>query len=142
MTSGVSRAGSTVMKITATLLGTQKLYRWAHRNPHLQLRSPRYTHDVVVHARIPRFMAINSALEIDLTGQVNSETVVASHVGVIGGQSDFMRGAIRAPGGRNILVLESTARQGTVSRIRTRFDAGIVTTTRSNADHRPGCGYQ
>lgn len=120
--------------VTATLLGTQKLYRWAHQNPHLRLRSPRYTHDVVVHAQIPRFMAINSALEVDLTGQVNSETIGSAHVGVIGGQSDFMRGAIRAHGGRNILVLESTARQGTVSRIRPRFDAGIVTTTRSNAD--------
>ncbi len=120
--------------VTATLLGTQKLYRWAHQNPRLQLRSPRYTHDTVVHAQIPRFMAINSALEIDLSGQVNSETIGSSHVGVIGGQSDFMRGAIRSPGGRNIIVMESTARQGAVSRIRARFDAGIVTTTRSDAD--------
>ena len=120
--------------VTATLLGTNKLYSWAHQNPRLELRSPRYTHDTIVHAQIPRFMAINSALEIDLTGQVNSETIGSAHVGVIGGQSDFMRGAIRSPGGRNIIVMESTARQGTVSRIRTRFDAGIVTTTRSDAD--------
>ena len=95
---------------------------------------PRYTHDNAVHAQIPRFMAINSALEIDLTGQINSETIGRAHVGVIGGQSDFMRGAIRSPGGRNIIVLESTARNATLSRIVPRFAAGIVTTTRSEAD--------
>ena len=120
--------------VTATMLGTAKLYRWAHQNPLLELRSPRYTHDNVVHAQIPRFMAINSALEIDLTGQVNSETIGDAHVGVIGGQSDFMRGGIRSPGGRNIIAMESTARKGAVSRIVARFGAGIVTTARSDAD--------
>lgn len=120
--------------VTATMLGSSKLYRWAHKNTALELRSPRYTHDNAVHAQIPRFMAINSALEIDLTGQINSETIGHAHVGVIGGQSDFMRGAIRSPGGRNIIVLESTARNATLSRIVPRFAAGIVTTTRSEAD--------
>ena len=120
--------------VTATLLGTSRLYRWAHKNEGLEVRSPRYTHDNAVHARIPRFMAINSALEIDLTGQVNSETIGHAHVGVIGGQSDFMRGGIRSPGGRNIIVLEATARKGTVSRIVPRFKAGIVTAARSEAD--------
>lgn len=120
--------------VTATLLGTAKLYRWAHKNPHLEVRSPRHTHDLVVHARIPRYMAINSALEIDLTGQVNSETIGQAHVGIIGGQSDFMRGAIRSPGGRNIIVMESTARGGTISRIQPRLGAGIVTSARADAD--------
>jgi acyl-CoA hydrolase len=120
--------------VTATMLGTRKLYQWAHRNAGLDIRSPRYTHDVVVHAQIPRLMAINSALEVDLTGQVNSETIGHNHVGVIGGQCDFMRGAMRSPGGRNIIVMESTARKGSVSRIVPRFAAGIVTTARSDAD--------
>lgn len=120
--------------ITATLLGTSKLYRWAHKNQGLELCSPRYTHDNAVHACIPRFIAINSALEIDLTGQINSETIGLAHVGVIGGQCDFMRGGLRSPGGRNIIVLESTARNGTISRIVPRFDAGVVTTARSDAD--------
>lgn len=120
--------------VTATLLGTAKLYQWAHKNPHLVVRSPRHTHDIVVHAQIPRYMAINSALEIDLTGQVNSETIGSSHVGIIGGQSDFMRGAIRSPGGRNIIVMESTARGGTISRIQPRLGAGIVTSARADAD--------
>jgi acetyl-CoA hydrolase len=120
--------------VTATMLGTSKVYRWAHRNPLVEMRSPRYTHDNATHALIPRFMAINSALEIDLTGQVNSETIGQAHIGVIGGQGDFMRGGIRSPGGRNIIVMESTARKGSLSRIVPRIESGIVTSARSDAD--------
>ena len=53
--------------VTATLLGTNKLYRWAHQNPSLEMRTPRYTHDIAVHAQIPNMVGVNSALEIDLT---------------------------------------------------------------------------
>ncbi len=120
--------------ITATLVGTDKLYRWAHLNTALEVRSPSYTHDMAVHAQIPNFVGINSALEIDLTGQLNSETLAGRHVGVIGGQSDFMRGTIRSPGGRNIIVLEATARSGTVSRIVPRLADGIVTSARADTD--------
>jgi acyl-CoA hydrolase len=120
--------------ITATLLGTQKLYRWAHGNPLLEVRSPRYTHDIAVHAQVPNLVGVNSVLEVDLTGQFNSETLGGRHVGVIGGQSDFMRGAIRSPGGRNIVVMESTARRGSVSRISASLSDGVVTATRANAD--------
>jgi acetyl-CoA hydrolase len=120
--------------VTATLLGSQKLYQWAHRNPMLEVRSPRHTHDIAVHAQIPNFVAINSTLEVDLTGQVNSETLSGRHVGIIGGQSDFMRGAQRSPGGRNILVLESTARKGKLSRIVPQLSDGVVTAARAEAD--------
>lgn len=120
--------------VTATLLGTGKLYRWAHENARLEVRSPRYTHDVAVHAQIPNFVGVNSALEVDLTGQVNSETLGGRHVGVIGGQSDFMRGTLRSPGGRNVIVMESTARKGSVSRISAKLSDGVVTETRANAD--------
>ena len=120
--------------VTATLLGSAKLYKWAHRNPALEVRSPRHTHDVAVLAQIPRFMAINSVLEVDLTGQINAETIGHTHVGVIGGLNDFLRGAIRSPGGRSITVMESTARKGTRSRIVPSFDAGVVSAARSDAD--------
>jgi 4-hydroxybutyrate CoA-transferase len=120
--------------ITATLLGTKKLYRWAHQNPLVELRSPRYTHDIAVHAQIPNFVGVNSALEVDLTGQFNSETLGGRHVGVIGGQSDFMRGTIRSAGGRNIIAMESTARRGSVSRIAAKLSDGVVSTARANAD--------
>ena len=124
----------TGISVTGTMLGSSKLYRWAHNNDRLAVRSPRHTHDVAVHAQIPNFVGVNSALEVDLTGQFNSETLGRRHVGVIGGQSDFMRGALRSPGGRNIIIMESTAQRGRVSRITSRLADGVVTATRANAD--------
>ena len=59
--------------VTAGLIGSRRLYRWAHRNTGLELRSPRYTHDYLVHRQIPNLFGINTALEVDLTGQMNAE---------------------------------------------------------------------
>jgi acetyl-CoA hydrolase len=120
--------------VAGTLLGSERLYRWAHRNACLEMRSPRYTHDVLVHAAIPRLIGINTALEVDLTGQMNAEVAENRHVGMVGGHSDFMRGCLRSPGGRGIIVMQATARNGTVSRIVSRLSGGIVTTARSDAD--------
>ncbi|MGE0851517.1 MAG: acetyl-CoA hydrolase/transferase family protein [Hyphomicrobiaceae bacterium] len=120
--------------VTGTLLGSQRLYRWAHRNPLLEMRSPRYTHDILVHATIPKLTGINTALEVDLTGQMNAEVAGKHHVGMIGGHSDFMRGCLKSPGGRGIIVMEATARHGAVSRVVPRLSGGIVTTARSDAD--------
>jgi acetyl-CoA hydrolase len=120
--------------VTGTLLGSQRVYRWAHRNPLLEMRSPRYTHDILVHAAIPRLTGINTALEVDLTGQINAEVAGGRHVGMIGGHGDFMRGCLKSHGGRAIIVMEATARNGTVSRIVPSLSGGIVTTARSDAD--------
>lgn len=120
--------------IVGALLGTQDFYRWAHRNDAIEMRSPRYTHDIAVLGEIPGFTGINSALEIDLTGQINAETLGDRHVGMIGGQSDFMRGCMQAPGGRSIIVMQAAARNNSISRIVGRLGAGVVTTARSDAD--------
>jgi acyl-CoA hydrolase len=120
--------------VAGTLLGSQRVYRWAHRNRLLELRSPRYTHDILVHAAIPRLTGINTALEIDLTGQMNAEVAGGYHVGMVGGHGDFMRGCLKSPGGRGIIVMEATGRNGAVSRIVTNLSGGIVTTARSDAD--------
>jgi acyl-CoA hydrolase len=120
--------------VAGTLLGSQRLYRWAHRNPFLAMRSPRYTHDILVHADIPRLVGINTALEVDLTGQMNAEIAKGRHVGMVGGHGDFMRGCARSQGGRGIIALQATARNGTVSRIVARLSEGIVTTARCDAD--------
>lgn len=120
--------------VTGTLLGSERLYRWAHRNPVLEMRSPRHTHDILVHATIPRLTGINTALEVDLTGQMNAEIAGGHHVGMVGGHGDFMRGCLKSPGGRGIIVMEATARHGAVSRIVPRLSGGIVTTARSDAD--------
>jgi len=120
--------------VTATLIGSQRVYRWAHRNALLEMRSPRYTHDILVHAAIPALTGINTALEVDLTGQINAEVVDGQNVGMVGGHGDFMRGCLKSPGGRGIVVMEATARSGTVSRIVPSLSRGIVTTARSDAD--------
>ena len=105
------------VSVALMLMGTRRLYDFADRNPLIEIRSPRYTHDALVLGNFRRFVAINSALEIDLTGQVNAETVEGRHVGLTGGQVDFVRAANRAPEGRSIIALPSTSRDRRRSRI-------------------------
>ena len=120
--------------VTLMLMGTRHLYAYADRNPEILIRSPRYTHDGLVLGNFRRFVAINSALEIDLTGQVNAETVAGRSVGLTGGQMDFVRAANRAPEGRSVIALPSTSRDRAHSRIVPRLADGVVTTPRADAD--------
>ena len=120
--------------VTLMLMGTRRLYEFADRNPLIRIRSPRYTHDALVLGNFRRFVAINSALEVDLTGQVNAETAQGRNIGVTGGQMDFVRAANRAPEGRSIIALPSTSRDRRHSRIVARLPDGIVTTPRADAD--------
>jgi len=120
--------------VTLMLIGTRRLYAFADRNPLVEIRSPRYTHDALVLGNFRRFVAINSALDIDLTGQVNAETVDGRPVGLTGGQMDFVRAANRAPEGRSIIALPSTTRDREHSRIVARLADGVVTTPRAEAD--------
>jgi acetyl-CoA hydrolase len=116
------------------LMGTRRLYAFADGNKQIAIRSPRYTHDALVLGNFRRFVAINSALEIDLTGQVNAETAAGRHIGLTGGQMDFVRAANRAPEGRSIIALPSTSRDRQRSRIVARLADGVVTTPRAEAD--------
>jgi acyl-CoA hydrolase len=120
--------------VTLMLMGTSRLYDFADRNPLIAIRSPRYTHDALVLGHFRRFVAINSALEIDLTGQVNAETAQGRNIGLTGGQMDFVRAANRAPEGRSIIALPSTSRDRRHSRIVAKLADGIVTTPRAEAD--------
>jgi acyl-CoA hydrolase len=120
--------------VALMLMGTRRLYAFADRNPLIHIRSPRYTHDALVLGNFRRFVAINSALEIDLTGQVNAETAQGRHIGLTGGQMDFVRAANRAPEGRSIIALPSTSRDRAHSRIVARLADGVVTTPRAEAD--------
>jgi acetyl-CoA hydrolase len=90
--------------------GTDDLFRFAHRNPAVELRSTRYTHDPAILATSHQLVAINSAIEVDLTGQVNAEMVGRRYVGALGGAVDFLSGASRSPGGLPIVALASTAK--------------------------------
>ena len=122
------------LTVTLMLMGTRRLYAYADRNKLIEIRSPRYTHDALALGQFRRFVAINSALEIDLTGQVNAETAQGRHIGLAGGQMDFVRAANRAPEGRSIIALPSTSRDRRHSRIVARLGDGVVTTPRADAD--------
>lgn len=118
--------------IAGLLFGTRRLFDFAHRNEALRLMPPHYTHGHDVLRQLPDFIAINSALEVDLGGQVNGEMAGGIHVGAIGGQVDFIRGALAAPRGRSIIALPATAKAGTVSRIVARLGDAVVTSLRSD----------
>src|SRR5262249_42402597 len=120
----------------AEVMGTRRLFDFVHENPVVSMESSAFTHDPQVIAEIERFVAINSALEIDLTGQVTAESLGARQVAGIGGQFDFVLGASRSPGGVSIIALPSTGRDGAVSRIAPHLAAGAaVTTPRYLADY-------
>lgn len=112
--------------VTGTAVGTQRLYRYLHRNPHVELRPVEQVHSPAITAAIPRFVAVNQALQVDLDGQVGAESVGGRYLGAVGGQIDFLRGAAASPGGVGIVVLPSTA-SGSVSRIVTRLDGPTTT---------------
>ena len=119
--------------VAGLLWGTCRLNAFADRNPALRLCPPSYTHGIDVLARIPNFFAVNSAIEVDLTGQVNAEVANGVYVGGVGGQVDFVRGANASANGLSIIALPATAKQGKVSRIVPRL-SGPVTSLRSDAN--------
>jgi acetyl-CoA hydrolase len=123
-----------------TLMGTRKLFDCARENPKLRLRSIEYTHDPRVLARIERFVAINSAIEVDTTGQVNAEVAKGSYLGAVGGALDFVRAANQSAGGVSLMLLPAARivekLQGPVST--PRSEAGVIVTERGAADLR-GC---
>ncbi|AZG45123.1 acetyl-CoA hydrolase/transferase family protein [Gordonia insulae] len=119
--------------VTGALIGTQRLYDFAHRNPDMRMCATSYTHDAGVMGRLDKLVTINSAVEVDLTGQVNAEQSGSTYVGGTGGQVDFVRAGARSRGGHSIVALPSTAKGGTVSRITSTL-SGPVTTARSEVD--------
>jgi acyl-CoA hydrolase len=117
-------------KIVSTfLMGTKRLYDFVHDNPMVEMRPVEYTNDTSVIRRLRRMIAINSAIEVDLTGQVVADSIGHRLYSGIGGQMDFMRGAALAPEGRAIIALPSTAVGGTRSRIVAELQpgSGVVT---------------
>ncbi len=103
--------------VAAFCMGMQETYEYLHDNPAIEFRPVNYTNNPTVLARQKNMTAINSALEIDLSGQATAESLGKTFYSGIGGQADFMRGAILSPGGKSILAMQSTAEEGTVSRI-------------------------
>jgi acyl-CoA hydrolase len=105
-------------KIVSTfMMGSRRLYDFVNDNPMVEMRPVDYTNDTAVIRRFRRMTAINSALSVDLTGQVSADSIGTRFYSGVGGQMDFMRGAALAPEGRAIIALPSTAAGGSVSRI-------------------------
>ena len=117
--------------VVAFMMGTEKLYRFVHDNPMVEMRPVDFTNDTHVIRSFRNMTAINSAIEVDLTGQVVADSIGYRMYSGIGGQMDFIRGAALAPGGRPIIALPSTAgADGARSRITPHLleGAGVVTT--------------
>ena len=121
------------ISIVGALIGSRRLYDFAHRNDSLMMRESAYTHGEAVLAQLANLVSVNSAIEVDLTGQVNAEVAGETYVGATGGQVDYVRAGHRSPGGRSIIAFPSTVRGDGVSRICLRL-AGPVTTARSDVD--------
>jgi acetyl-CoA hydrolase len=116
--------------VAGVMFGSKRLHDFAHNNRQIQFRSCAYTHGAGVLAQIENFVALNSAVEVDLSGQINAEVAAGVYVGAVGGAVDFLRGAQRSKGGLPIVALPSTA--GRHSRIVARLN-GPVSTPRSDA---------
>ena len=124
------------VSVTSFALGSRKLYAYVGDNPGILFRSTEYTNDTSVIARQPKMVAINGAIEVDLTGQVCADSLGSTFYSGFGGQLDFIRGAARSPGGLPIIALPSTVRDGEVSRIVPRLAAGAgVVTNRADVHY-------
>ena len=121
--------------VVTFLMGTSKLYNFVHNNPDVELCPVDYTNDPYVIGKHDNMISINSALQVDLTGQVNAEMIGNLQFSGVGGQVDFVRGASRSLGGKSIIALPSTAARGAISRICPRLDLGAAVTTSRNDVH-------
>jgi acyl-CoA hydrolase/RimJ/RimL family protein N-acetyltransferase len=119
--------------VASFCMGKKETYDYIHDNPSIEFKTIEYTNNPFIISQIKNMTAINSALEIDLTGQATAESLGKTFYSGLGGQADFMRGAVVARGGKTILILLSTARKGEVSRIIPFLKEGAgVTLTRGD----------
>ncbi len=114
-------------------LGTQKLYQFINDNPVFEMRPTEYVNDPFIIAQNDRMVSVNSALEVDLTGQICADSIGTQFYSGVGGQLDFVRGASRSKEGKSFIALPSTAKNGTISRIAPILKPGSgITTTRND----------
>lgn len=118
----------------AFLAGSRDFYRFCHQNPALAMYPVSYTHAAKTLVHFDDLISINSAFEVDLTGQVNAETLNGRYSGQVGGQVDFVRAGAQAPRGCAIIGLPATSRDGKHSRIVAQLSDGIATSLRTDLD--------
>jgi len=118
--------------VASFVMGTRKLYDFVHDNPVVELRECSYVNDTTVIRRHPKVTAINSAIEVDLTGQVVADSIGERIFSGVGGQMDFIRGATLSDGGKAIIALPSTTSKGETRIVSTLKPGGGVVTTRAH----------
>ena len=126
---GAIEPGPEPKVLVTEILGSRKIFDFVHNNPMVQGRSLPETINAQEAGRLPNFISVLSALEIDLTGQVNAETIRGQQFSAIGGSFDFLQGALFSPGGKSIIALNSTTPNEKVSRIVAELPPGSAITT-------------
>lgn len=123
-------------KFTATfLMGTKRLYDFVDNNPNVIMYPVDYTNNILVAGKVDKLVSINSAIQVDLYGQVCADTIGYQQYSGVGGQVDFVRASSLSPGGKSIIALPSTNRKKTFSRIVSQLDEGACVTTSRNDVH-------
>lgn len=118
------------------LMGTKRLYDFVDHNPDVLMKPVDYVNHPAIIAQNDNLVSINSCVQVDLMGQISSESIGPMQISGVGGQVDFIRGAALSNGGRSIIAMPSTASHGTISRIVSQLDAGgTVTTSRADVDY-------
>ena len=127
---------NTGKSVVSFLMGSKKLYDYIDNNPEIELHPVEYVNNPFIIAQNDNMISINSAIQIDLMGQVNAETIGFKQFSGTGGQVDFVRGAAMSKGGKSIIALPSTAAKGSISKIVFTLDEGAaVTTSRNDVDY-------
>lgn len=122
--------------VTCFLMGTRKLYDFAHKNACVMVMPVDYTNHILVAGRVNKLISINSAIEVDLYGQVCADTIGYKQHSGVGGQVDFVRAASISEGGKSIIAMPSTAKHDSISRIVLKLtDGGCVTTSRHDVHY-------
>ncbi|MFW9949672.1 MAG: acetyl-CoA hydrolase/transferase family protein, partial [Candidatus Thorarchaeota archaeon] len=123
-------------KFTATfLMGTKRLYDFVDHNPDVEMHPVDYTNNVLIAGKVNNLISINSALQVDLFGQVSADTLGTQQYSGVGGQVDFVRASSLSPGGKSIIALPSTNKSETISRIVPQLNEGACVTTSRNDIH-------
>lgn len=118
--------------VAGFVLGSRQLFKYIHDNPVIELHPTEYVNDPFIIAQNEKMVSINSAIEVDITGQVASASIGPRFYSGVGGQVDFVRGASRSKGGMSIIAIPSTAKGGTLSRIVPQLKPGAAVTTSHN----------
>jgi len=121
--------------IATFLMGTKKLYKFVDGNPNVEMHTVDYTNNVMIAGKVNKLISINSALQVDLFGQVCADTLGYQQYSGVGGQVDFVRASSLSPGGRSIIALPSTNKEITISRIVPILNEGACVTTSRNDVH-------